>query len=139
MCDDLDSNDYPEDEPPEEAELDEEDMADLARELFGPFPFQDTSLPDDAAGDDPQPTAGERVLYALGQLHRLRRAGRLLVHPAAFSIEDLTRIVGDASELESATAPRGYARAAWELPPPVPAPGAFQRRPGHYYSVVVKS
>jgi hypothetical protein len=46
------------------------------------------------------PTPGERLLHALGQLHRLHLCGRLPAHPSAFDVEDVARIVGVWSDLE---------------------------------------
>ena len=48
----------------------------------------------------PLPSPGERLLHALGQLHRLHLCGRLPAHPAEFDIEDVARIVGVWPELE---------------------------------------
>jgi hypothetical protein len=90
------------DDLPDDGEEDEEDLEALARELFGPDPI---IFGDDDRPDRP-PTPGERVLYALGQLHRLHLAGRLPVHPSAFAIEDLVRILGLAGELEFVTEDR---------------------------------
>lgn len=43
---------------------------------------------------DEPPTDGQRLLYALGQLFRLHRAGELPTCPADFEIPDLARIIG---------------------------------------------
>ena len=58
---------------------------------------------DDEDDGATEPTAGERVVYALGQLYRLRALGRLPVDPAEFDIEDVARIVGVADQFEFAT------------------------------------
>lgn len=98
MCEDLEPDDVPEDgEDDGNASGDDPDLEALARELFGPDPLFDPATDGD---EDCPPTPGERVLYALGQLHRLHLAGRLPVHPSAFSIEDIARIVGVSGELE---------------------------------------
>ena len=54
-------------------------------------------LPSDA---ESAPTPGERLVHALGQLHRLHLCGRLPAHPSAFDIEDVARIVGVWPQLE---------------------------------------
>ena len=54
----------------------------------------------ESVGSQPMPSPGERLLHALGQLHRLYLCGRLPAHPSAFPIEDLARIVGVWPELE---------------------------------------
>lgn len=66
--------------------------------------------PDDADEDEPfeheqpatapVPSPGERLLHALGQLHRLHLCGRLPARPDEFDVEDLARIVGVWPELE---------------------------------------
>lgn len=48
----------------------------------------------------PSATPGERLLHALGQLHRLHLCGRLPAHPSAFAIEDVVRMVGIWPDLE---------------------------------------
>jgi hypothetical protein len=45
-------------------------------------------------------TAGERLMYALGQLYRLWYRGELDVAPINFDIEDLARIIGVARDIE---------------------------------------
>ena len=52
--------------------------------------------------NEPPPTPGERLLYALGQLYRLHHQGNLSAQPAAFDVEDLARIIGVWPELEFA-------------------------------------
>lgn len=53
------------------------------------------------AGDRPlEPSSGERLLYALGQLYRHHRSGELPLQPADFDIEDLGRIIGVWPEME---------------------------------------
>jgi hypothetical protein len=76
--------------------------------------------PGDADEDEPwdgeQPTArampspGERLLHALGQLHRLYLCGRLPAHPSEFDVEDVARIVGVWPELEFVVADDDGAR-----------------------------
>lgn len=72
-------------------------------------PSPHDSSEDDAGDEDPDdtadlgPTPGERVLFALAQLYRLHRTGKLPVHPSAFDIEDLARVVGVGDEYEFAT------------------------------------
>lgn len=61
---------------------------------------------DDDRGDDEPPTPGERVLYALGQLHRLHRRRRFPFHPEAFDIQDLASVLGVAGSLEFETSDR---------------------------------
>jgi hypothetical protein len=67
--------------------------------------------PDDDADEDephereqpvtgPAATPGERLLHALGQLHRLHLCGRLPAHPSEFDVEDVARIVGVWPDLE---------------------------------------
>jgi hypothetical protein len=102
VSDDLEPDDLPEDDLDEDDET-EEDLDALARELFGPDPLV-FGEPDD--GDDRAPTPGERVLYALGQLYRLHLAGRLPVHPNAFDVEDVVRILGLTAALEFVTEDR---------------------------------
>jgi hypothetical protein len=114
VCDDSGS-DGPEDEQPndpgDEPESLDEMLADLARELFGNMSPEthedDYERPDgDERPEDAPPRPGERVLYALGQLHRLHLAGQLPVSPSAFSIEDVARIVGVVGDLEFSTEDR---------------------------------
>jgi hypothetical protein len=66
--------------------------------------------PDDADEDEPfeheqplttpVPSPSERLLHALGQLHRLYLCGRLPAHPSEFDVEDIARIVGVLPDLE---------------------------------------
>lgn len=56
--------------------------------------------------DDAAPTPGERLLYALGQLHRLHRRRRLPFDPRAFDLEDLARVIGVADDVEFVTVDR---------------------------------
>lgn len=67
------------------------------------------AFPDDDAGernDEAPPTPGERLLYALGQLHRLHRRRRLPFDPRAFDLQDLARVIGVAGEVEFITEDR---------------------------------
>lgn len=50
------------------------------------------------SGDDGTPA--ERLLYALGQLYRLHRAGELPVEPRDFDVLDLARIIGVSRHIE---------------------------------------
>ena len=95
MSDELEPDDVPEDDQGEDDEGDE-DLDALARELFGPDPIVFGESDD----ENRAPTPGERVLYALGQLYRLHLGGRLPVHPSAFDVEDVVRILGLTSALE---------------------------------------
>lgn len=59
----------------------------------------DWRQPSDWRGPPPShaeesPTPGERLLFALGQLYRRSRSGKLGVRPRDFDIEDLARIIG---------------------------------------------
>lgn len=66
----------------------------------------DAPGPDDLSEngrDDTEPTAGERLLYALGQLYRLWNGGELPVHPGVFAVEDLARVIGVSEQLELVT------------------------------------
>lgn len=58
---------------------------------------------DDDGPQDALPSPGERLLYALGQLHRLWRQGQLPVRPDVFDIEDVARVVGVSGQLEMVT------------------------------------
>jgi hypothetical protein len=66
---------------------------------------------DEAGRDEPHgggpasdaPTPGERLLYVLGQLYRLHRAGKLAVHPHDFDIDDVARLIGVGPDLEFST------------------------------------
>ena len=59
---------------------------------------------------EPPITPGERLLFALGQLYRLWRAGELDVAPGDFDIDDLARIIGVARDIEFVTShPHGRA------------------------------
>jgi hypothetical protein len=102
---DLPDEDEPDDEQPE---WDEDELAEMARELsWG----DDADLDADPllASDESAVTPGERVLYAFGQLHRLHRSGKLPVPPRALAVEDVARLVGAAGELEFSTEDRlGY-------------------------------
>jgi hypothetical protein len=108
VCDDDSSREdsAEEDEPegePEDGEWDEEQLADLGRELFW-SPLSDDETDDEARGGaDAGPTAGERVLFALAQLYRLHRTGKLPLHPSAFDVADLVDVVGVGDEYEFAT------------------------------------
>ena len=102
MSDDLEPDDVPEDDQDEVEETDE-DLDALARELFGPDPLV-FGQPDDA--EERAATPGERVLYALGQVYRLHLAGRLPMHPNAFDVEDVIRILGLTAALEFVTEDR---------------------------------
>lgn len=109
MCDhdlssqDSSDEDEPEDEPGEADEWDEEQLADLARELFWSPPPDDETDDEARDGADTGPTAGERVLFALAQLYRLHRTGKLPFHPSAFDVADLVHVVGVGDEYEFAT------------------------------------
>lgn len=81
VCDDFD---FDSDHNDEESSNDEEPSGDGAQ-----------------AGDWPaEPSPGERLLYALGQLYRHHRSGELALQPADFDIEDLGRIIGVWPEME---------------------------------------
>lgn len=98
MCDDLGAEDPAEDgEQDDEPSLDDDEFF---AELFGPGPVFAGA---DGVEEDIPLTPGERVLYALGQLHRLHLAGRYPVHPKRVVIRDVARIVGAAGELEFVT------------------------------------
>lgn len=107
VCDDLGSEDYPEDEPPEEDELDEEDMAELARDLLGPRPVRrDVSA---------RRCRRRRPRADPGRTRALRAGDSCTVYAepegcpwtrSRSAIEDLARIVGVASELEFASEDR---------------------------------
>lgn len=56
-----------------------------------------------ARSDSNEPTPGERVLYALAQIHLLHRARTLPAPASALDIEDIARIVGVAADFEFAT------------------------------------
>ena len=60
----------------------------------------DEDEPQEPEREAEQPTPGERLLHALGQLHRLHLCGRLPAHPSEFDIEDVARIVGVWPDLE---------------------------------------
>lgn len=71
-------------------------------ELFGDaFPEDD-----DERDEDAPPTPGERLLYALGQLHRLHLRRRLPIHLSALDLVDVDRVIGVADELEFVTEDR---------------------------------
>ncbi|MGA2469942.1 MAG: hypothetical protein ABSG64_04555 [Solirubrobacteraceae bacterium] len=57
---------------------------------------------DDELDADAEATPGERLLYALGQVEHLQRAGRL-PRQAALAVEDIARIAGVAAKLEFVT------------------------------------
>lgn len=61
---------------------------------------EDDSRDRESPSDESPPSPGERLLHALGQLHRLYLCGRLPAHPSAFDIEDVARIIGVWPELE---------------------------------------
>ncbi len=61
---------------------------------------EDEPWDDEQRVADAVPSPGERLLHALGQLHRLHLCGRLPVHPSEFDIEDVARIVGVWPQLE---------------------------------------
>jgi hypothetical protein len=61
---------------------------------------EDESSDREPPSDESPPSPGERLLHALGQLHRLHLCGRLPVPPSTLDIEDLARIVGVWSDLE---------------------------------------
>jgi hypothetical protein len=65
--------------------------------------LSDASGDDDGGPEGALPTPGERLLYALGQLYRLWRQGKLPVHPDVFDIEDVARVVGVSGQLEMVT------------------------------------
>ena len=73
MCDDSEPDDYAHEDEPHEHEQ-----------------------PD----DEPAPTPGERLLYALGQLYRLYRHGALDVRPIDFDVWDLAGIIGVRGDIE---------------------------------------
>lgn len=73
-------------------------LLDLARALEADEAKGVRSRPDDEA-----PSPGERVIYALGQLHRLHLAGRLPGHPSTVLIEDLVHVLGIGDALEFMT------------------------------------
>lgn len=98
------SGDSPDDPEPEDdsSGLDEEEMEraldDMARELFGEPAWDEVLRHEPSAPEEP--TGAERLLYALGQLLRLHRAGRLPVHPCELDIEDIIRVLGVSNEFE---------------------------------------
>jgi len=56
--------------------------------------------PDD---DEPEPTPGERLLYALGQLYRRWHDGGLFIRPADFDIDELAVTIGVHRDIELVT------------------------------------
>jgi hypothetical protein len=81
------------------------------RDDFDPGDADEDEPPgDEQPGTDPSPRPGERLLHALGQLQRLHLCGRLPVHPSAFDVEDVARIVGVWPELELVVADEKGAR-----------------------------
>lgn len=56
------------------------------------------------------PSPGERLLHAIGQIHRLNLCGRLPAHPSKFDVEDVARIIGIWPELELVVADDDGAR-----------------------------
>jgi hypothetical protein len=106
VCDDPSPHDSSEDDEPEDDKQpwDDELLGAFERDSFGSEPDDagdEDEDPDDTA--DLAPTPGERVLFALAQLYRLHRTGKLPVHPSAFDVEDLARIVGVGDDYEFAT------------------------------------
>jgi hypothetical protein len=69
-------------------------------------PWDDDELFGDADERDPnddqdrEPTPGERLLYALGQLYKLFRHGALNVRPEHFEVWDLAGILGVHNDIE---------------------------------------
>jgi hypothetical protein len=72
-------------------------LLDLARAVHEEAKDSSENQPDEA------PSPGERVIYALGQLHRLHLAGRLPGHPSTVLIEDLVCVLGIGDALEFMT------------------------------------
>jgi hypothetical protein len=56
-----------------------------------------------ALAPEEAPTPGERLLYVLGQLYRLHRAGELSMRPQDVDVEVVARLIGVSSELEFST------------------------------------
>jgi hypothetical protein len=105
VCDDFRPNERPGDDADDDESVDDGDADDaldeMARELFGGPAWDEVlSQPPEQPAD---PTPGERLLYALGQLLRLNRAGRFPVHPRDIDVEDLLRVLGLWRELEFAS------------------------------------
>lgn len=92
------------DEPPNWHEFRNEFREWLDVPEWTPLPEEaDDAGPDEPHGAGPAsdaPTPGERLLYVLGQLYRLHRAGKLPVRPQDFDIEDVVRLIGVGPELE---------------------------------------
>lgn len=118
VCDDPSARDPSEDDEPEDEDepqndpeddgesWDDELLAAFERDLFGSETFDDDAGDEDEDPDDIAdlgPTAGERVLFALAQLYRLHRTGKLPLHPSAFDVADLVDVVGVGDEYEFAT------------------------------------
>ncbi len=97
VCDDSEAEGPDDDDGQDEDSLCED--AELFAELFG----SDSLFDEEEADEDRPLTPGERVFYALGQLHRLHLAGRYPVHPKRVVVKDVARIVGAAGELEFIT------------------------------------
>lgn len=81
MCDDLEPGDFFEDDRDE-----------------------DEQAGDPAEADEREPTPGERLFYALGQLYRLYRHGALNVRPMDFDVWDLAGIIGVRGDIEFVSA-----------------------------------
>lgn len=62
---------------------------------FGPDDFFD----DDQA-DEHEPTAAERLFYALGQLYRRWHSGQMALPPHRFDVWELARIIGVSRDIE---------------------------------------
>ena len=58
--------------------------------------------PDDADEVLTEPTPGERLFYALGQIYRRWHTGKALVCPWRLDVEELARLLGLWSEVEFA-------------------------------------
>jgi hypothetical protein len=58
--------------------------------------------PDDADEVLTEPTPGERLFYALGQIYRRWHTGRALVCPWRLDVEELARLLGLWNEVEFA-------------------------------------
>jgi hypothetical protein len=69
-------------------------------ELAGVGPPEGRGPPPRAERSDQEPTPGERLLYALGQLYTLFRCGELAMHAADVDVCRVGRLIGVLPSLE---------------------------------------